>query len=114
MLYKMRYCACKDPDGLYQLRGRKDDMIIRAGMNIYPAEIEAALKTDPRVAQALAYGFNGVGGGTQIGLKIAGTFSTQAEIIALCRTLLPEYEQPARIQLVEELPRNGSGKIKRN
>lgn len=103
--------ACRGRDGLYRICGRRDDMIIRAGMNIYPAEIEGGLKADPRVREVLAYGYRGAGDTMQIGLKIAGAFADKAEIKRLCRDRLPDYEQPTRIELLEELPRNGSGKI---
>ena len=99
--------------GLLQIRGRRDDLIIRAGMNIYPAEIENALQTDRRVREAVAYGFLSPTGQTQIGLKIAGDFADEAEIRALCGRVLPAYEIPCRIEWLPSLARNGSGKLVR-
>lgn len=96
--------------GFLKIKGRSDDLIIKAGMNIYPAEIEAALKSDPRVKEVLAYGYSNASG-TQIALKIAGNFGTVAEIKDLCRKVLPPYEIPTHIELLDELPKNGSGKI---
>lgn len=96
--------------GFLKIKGRNDDLIIKSGMNVYPAEIEGTLKQDPRVKEVLVYGFRDRFG-TQIGMKLAGDFSTQDEVKHLCLRLLPSFEVPARIELVDELPKNGSGKI---
>lgn len=48
--------AERNEEGLLRVKGRSDDLIIRAGMNIYPQEIESALKEDPRVREVMAYG----------------------------------------------------------
>lgn len=99
--------------GFLKIKGRSDDMIIKAGMNIYPQEIESALKTDPRVREALAYGYLSIAG-TQIGLNVAGDFCSEEEVMSLCREVLPQYQLPQRINLLPELEKNGSGKIKRS
>lgn len=96
--------------GLLKIKGRNDDLIIRSGMNIYPAEIEAVLKTDPRVREVLIYDYNDRFG-TQIGMRMAGDFKTVAEVKQLCIDLLPSFQIPSKIELVAELKRNGSGKI---
>ena len=98
--------------GFLKIKGRSDDMIIKAGMNIYPQEIESALKTDPRVREVLAYGYLSIAG-TQIGLNMAGDFCSEEEVMSLCREVLPQYQLPQRINLFPELEKNGSGKIKR-
>ena len=100
--------------GFLKIKGRSDDLIIKSGMNIYPAEIEGALKQDPRVKDALAYGFCDQFG-TQIGLKIVGDFYSVDEVRQFCIKTLPPFQVPAKIQLIEEaLPKNGSGKLIRN
>lgn len=98
--------------GLLKIHGRNDNLIIRAGMNIYPQEIEGTLKADKRVREVLAYGYT-TPTGTQIGLKIAGDFTTVSEIKRLCAELLPSYQIPMKIELLQELEKSGSGKIKR-
>lgn len=97
-------------DGFLKIKGRNDDLIIKAGMNIYPAEIESTLKCDPRVKEVLAFSYENRFG-TQIGLKIAGDFPSIAEIRKMCNNLLPSYQRPTKIELVKELLKNGSGKI---
>lgn len=96
--------------GFLKIKGRSDDLIIRAGMNIYPAEIEATLKQNNRVKEALVYGFTNRFN-THIGLKIAGAFSTIEEVKHLCMELLPPFQIPSIIEIVDELPKNSSGKI---
>ena len=99
------------PEGLLKIKGRSDDLIIRAGMNIYPAEIEATLKKDGRVREVLAHKVETTSMGTQIGLKIAGEFSCVDDVKKMCANLLPKFQMPIVIELLEELPKNGSGKI---
>lgn len=96
--------------GFLKIKGRIDDLIIKSGMNIYPAEIEGTLKQDPRVKEVFVYGFNN-NLGTQIGMKLVGDFSTQNEVKQFCLHLLPTFQVPSKIELVDELPKNGSGKI---
>ncbi len=105
--------AYMDSDGLLYIKGRSDNMIIRGGMNIYPAEIENALSDDPRVREVMAYGKKCADDSEKICLKIAGDFTDASEVKELCAARLPSYAIPAHIELVEALPKNGSGKILR-
>ena len=84
-------------------------MIIRGGMNIYPQEIENALMQDSRVEDVLAYGTkdNDV---THIGIKIKGNFNNTKEVKEMCIKLLPTYQVSNIIEIVNEIPKNGSGK----
>lgn len=99
--------------GFLKIKGRSDDMIIRAGMNIYPQEVECALKTDSRVKEVLVFAENDERLGVQLVLNIAGDFSDTREVKALCQASLPAYQVPSKINLLDELPKNGSGKIVR-
>ena len=103
--------AMFNEEGLLKIKGRSDDLIIKAGMNIYPQEIENVLKQDSRVREVLAYGYNDERHGTQIALDITGEFLDAAEVKALCKRCLPGYQMPNRINLLKEVPKNGSGKI---
>ncbi|MBQ8415777.1 MAG: acyl--CoA ligase [Clostridia bacterium] len=96
--------------GFLKIKGRNDDLIIKSGMNIYPAEIEGAIKQDPRVKEVLVYGFHN-SFGTLIGMMLVGEFSSTEEVKQLCMKLLPSFQVPSVIELVDELPKNGSGKI---
>ena len=106
--------AAIDSNGLLILKGRADDMIIKAGMNIYPAEIENALLQNPGIRQVMAYRLY-KNGRQVIGLDIVpeSTTLTEADIRRICEDCLPRYQLPDAIRLVDELPRNASGKIMR-
>ena len=103
--------ASIDAHGFLKIYGRSDDMIIRAGMNIYPQEIEAELKRDSRVKEVLAYGYTDKNGRTRIGLDICGDFTDTNEVHAFCCELLPQYQIPTEIHILDSLEKNGSGKI---
>ena len=79
-------------------------------MNIDPAEIEDTLKQDPRVKEVLVYGFRNPFG-MQVGVRVAGDFSSVEEVKKLCIKVLPSFQVPSAIELLDELPKNGSGKI---
>ena len=96
--------------GFLKIKGRSDDLIIKSGVNIYPAEIEAVLKQDARVKEVLVYGFHTLYG-MQIGAKVVGDFNSVEEVKELCIAVLPPFQVPSTIDLLDELPKNGSGKI---
>ena len=101
-----------DQNGLLCVKGRKDDMIIRAGMNVYPVEIENTLSTDPRVKDVLVYGFP-KGDTQEIGMKICGEFANMEEVLELCRKELPSFQIPSKIKLVDETEVFSGGKKRR-
>lgn len=98
-------------EGLLKIKGREDDLIIKAGMNIYPQEVEGALRLDSRVKDVFVRGYSDEKLGVQIELNITGDFSGVNEVKELCRCSLPAYQIPTRINLMDEIPKNGSGKI---
>ena len=101
-----------DHSGMLCVQGRKDDMIIRAGMNVYPVEIENTLSTDPRVKDVLVYGYK-KGDTQEIGMKICGEFSNMEEVLELCRKELPSFQVPSKIELVDETEVFSGGKKRR-
>lgn len=103
--------ATLNQKGYLKIKGRKDDLIIRAGMNIYPQEVEATLLKDPRVYEVLVYATEHPYLGTQLGMKVCGDFDNCDELRELCIELLPPFQIPILMELVDELPKNGSGKI---
>lgn len=104
--------AVMNKEGLIKIKGRNDQMIIKAGMNIYPTEIETAIKFDERVKEVMVYGFKNKYG-IQIGMKIVGDFNNTNEVKKLCQECMPTFQIPTLIELVEKLPKNASGKIVR-
>lgn len=99
-------------NGRLYIKGRNDDMIIRAGMNIYPAEIENVLSVDGRVREIQVYGYS-KNGTQEIGMAISGDFYSVDEIMKMCRQYLPNYQIPSKVELVSELEKNTCGKRKR-
>ncbi|MDR0288251.1 MAG: acyl--CoA ligase [Clostridiales bacterium] len=102
--------AYKDSRGFIYIRSRKDNMIIRAGMNIYPQEIENALKSDERIFDVLAFGVYDKTIGQKIYLRVA-TYLTQNEVFEICKKLLISFQLPDYIEVMPELARNASGKL---
>ena len=104
--------AVINDEGFLKIKGRADDMIIKAGMNIYPSEIESVLKQDLRIKEVLVYGYRNQLG-TQIGLKLVGDFNSKDDVKNLCVNVLPSFQLPSEIELLDSLPKNASGKILR-
>ena len=97
-----------DEDGLIYIKSRKDDMIIRAGMNIYPQNIEKILVLQDGIEDVFAYGVRG-----DITQKICVevvTCLTRGEVMKICKNLLPKTEWPDEIKIVEKIKLNASGK----
>jgi long-chain acyl-CoA synthetase len=105
-----------DENGYLYILSRADDMIIKAGMNIYPKEIENALDKLPMVKENVAYGVleNGV---QVIAIDVVleeGFECSKKELMATFSHILPSYQLPNFINVVDCLTRNASGKIVRN
>ena len=100
-----------DEQGFLNIKGRSDDMIIRAGMNIYPQEIEEILKTDLKVKDVFVYGVPDKNEGMKIAMKISGNFADEKEVREMCLSRLPSFEVPTIIEIVDEINKTGFGKI---
>jgi len=106
-----------DDDGYVWLADRKIDMIISGGVNIYPAEIEAALAEHPAVVDVAVFGVPNDEFGEEIkavvelGSSPAPVSQVQSELGVLAAERLARYKQPRSIDFVDELPRNSTGKI---
>lgn len=105
--------AERDDNGRVYIKCRRDNMIIRSGMNIYPQEIENALKQDERIGDVLAYGEKNETVSEKIHIKVITELS-KSEVFEVCRKLLSSYQLPDVIDIVDEIPKNVSGKVIRN
>lgn len=106
----------RDQDGFYFLCGRKDDLIISAGNNIYPLEIEAALMNHPSVEDAAVIGVEDVYSGQILTAYVqlrSGEMLTAEALKGWLRTHLAEFQVPREIFFVEELPYTAVGKLDR-
>lgn len=101
-------------DGLITIKCRKDNLIIKSGINIYPQEIENEIKHCEGIREAYVYARNDSKGRMLICLLVEAEGITTDQIAEYCRAHLPLYEVPDMIRIVESISRNGSGKINRN
>lgn len=101
-----------DSDGYLFLRGRRNDLIIRGGINIYPNEIEEVLLRHDQVQEAAVVGIRAAEMGEEIAAFVVQRGEVgEDELIAFCRKDLAPYKIPKRIIFVDDMPRNSSGKI---
>ena len=107
--------AYRDAEGYYYICDRRIDMVISGGVNIYPAEVEAVLHAHPSVLDAAVIGVPDEKWGESVKavvqLRADGATVTEGELIAFCAERLASYKKPRSIDLVEELPRDASGKL---
>jgi fatty-acyl-CoA synthase len=106
-----------DSEGYIYIRGRKKDMYISGGLNIYPAEIENVILKDPAVAEAAVVGMEDQRWG-EVGIAVIvpkeGRSVDEAALKALCAAELAAYKMPKKyIVRNEPLPRTASGKVKK-
>lgn len=108
--------ATMDEDGYATIVDRKKDMILTAGFNVYPAELERVLCMHSAVALAAVGGIPDEAKGelakAYVVLRPAAQ-ATAAEIIAHCRTHLAAYKVPRAVQFVQAIPMTASGKLMR-
>jgi acyl-CoA synthetase (AMP-forming)/AMP-acid ligase II len=106
--------AYRDDEGYYYICDRKSDMIISAGMNIYPAEIEAALEQHPAIFDVAVFGVPSDEWGEVVHATVVpapGASLSQEEVTRFAREHLAGYKIPRSVSFTDELPRTGSGKI---
>jgi acyl-CoA synthetase (AMP-forming)/AMP-acid ligase II len=106
--------AYRDEEGYYYICDRKSDMIISAGMNIYPAEIEAALEQHPAIYDVAVFGIPSEEWGEAVHATVVlapGASLTPEDIREFGKQHLASYKVPRSVDYVDELPRTGSGKI---
>ena len=101
-----------DEEGYLFLKGRRKDIIVRGGVNIYPNEIEEILMSHPAVDEAAVVGQRSTEMGEEVAaFIIAKSKVPEQELVEFCRSRLAPYKIPRMICFVEEMPRNSLGKI---
>lgn len=103
-----------DADGYLFIVDRKKDMIISAGLNVYPREVEDVLLQHSGVADVAVIGQpHAVRGEDVVAvvIKKPDVVLAERELIAFCRERLANYKAPRRILFRETLPRGGTGKV---
>ena len=106
--------AWRDAEGYLYLSGRKKDMIIRGGENIYPIEIEDVLSSHPAVREVAVVGVPDEHWGEIVRAHVVpepGLPFDEDEVQSYFRERLAVYKFPAVFVIEDELPRNASGKV---
>lgn len=104
-----------DADGAFEVVGRRKDMFVSGGENVFPAEIERHLHDHPAVLEAAVVGVPDARWG-EVGLACVvarpGLPAPDPEVLrAFLRERLPGYAVPKRVELVPELPKSAAGKV---
>jgi fatty-acyl-CoA synthase len=105
--------AIIDEKGYLRIVGRKKDVIIRGGQNIYPAEIEHYLQTHPKIAETAVVGVPSLVGGESVWAFVRlkeGAGMTVQEVLGYCRGTLETYKIPSEVRFMSELPQAEIGK----
>ena len=105
-----------DERGRVYLAGRSKDLIIRAGANIYPAEIEGVLLRHPQVSEAYVVGLDHAVLGERVGACVVrkdGADVSDRDLVTHCRTVLAPYKCPETIRFVDSVPKTSRGKVSR-
>ncbi|WP_214106029.1 AMP-binding protein [Acrocarpospora catenulata] len=110
-----------DEDGYLFLLGRTAEVIVSGGVNVYPAEVEAALLEHPDIADAGVIGVPDQEWGEIVCAVIQPTAWDRAtapgfhdQVTAFCRERLAGFKLPRRIEIVEQLPRGANGKLRKH
>lgn len=103
-------------DGYLRLTGRKKDLIIRGGQNVYPEEVEQYLQRHPAIRRAGVIGVPGGVGGEEVWAYLEcypGAHVTVAEVLDFCRGQIAPFKIPERVRFVERLPVTVTDKVQR-
>jgi fatty-acyl-CoA synthase len=106
--------AEREAEGILRICGRMKHFFISGGENVYPAEVEATLRTHPAVSDAAVIGVADRRWG-EVGLAFVqprpGVELTEQEVIAHCRSRLAGFKVPRQVVVMEKLPQLASGKV---
>ncbi len=98
-----------DDDGLLTLHGRDGDLVISGGVNVYPAEVERALRELPGVDDVVVFGVPDERWGEQVCAVVAGPVAAE-DVSAWAAQRLAAPKRPKRVRVLTALPRTHSGK----
>jgi acyl-CoA synthetase (AMP-forming)/AMP-acid ligase II len=100
-------------DGYVTVRGRRTDLIITGGHNVYPAEVEAVLSRHPGVVEVAVVGLPSAEWGETVVAYVVGD-PDLSSLRDLAATELAPFKCPRELRLVDALPRNALGKVVRS
>ncbi|MBV8515884.1 MAG: AMP-binding protein [Acidobacteria bacterium] len=102
--------ARRDEDGFFYIAGRRKEMFISGGVNVYPAEIEAELVSHPGVADAAVVAVPDDTWG-EVAVAFVVSSASEAELTSYLTLRIAKYKVPKRFVFVEALPRTPYGKV---
>ncbi len=105
-----------DEDAYLYFLGRKKEIIITGGINVYPADIDAIIGSDPAVAECAAFAYPDDNLGEIVAVAVVPQNPDEFEARSLrflCARQLADYQQPRKYFVVESLPKNAMGKLMR-
>jgi acyl-CoA synthetase (AMP-forming)/AMP-acid ligase II len=103
-----------DEDGYLYFSGRKKELIITGGINVYPQDVERCVRQLPAVGECAAFAYPDERLGEVVAVAIVpkpGETLTRRAVQVQCANNLADFQQPHRIFFVEELPKNAMGKL---
>jgi long-chain acyl-CoA synthetase len=109
--FTVRDAGRLDDDGYLFLDGRRSDLVITGGVNVYPREVERVLAECPGVQEIAVFGVPDEEWGQRLCAAVVG--ATETTLSAYAREHLPPARRPKEYRLVAELPRTNTGKIRR-
>ncbi|RBY92937.1 class I adenylate-forming enzyme family protein [Blastococcus sp. TF02A-30] len=101
-----------DDDGVVWLDGRREDLVISGGVNVYPAEVEAVLDAHPGVLESAVFGVPDDEWGQRVVAAYVGS-ADAAELAAWARERLSAAKRPKALHRIDDLPRTSTGKVRR-
>jgi len=105
----------RSADGYYALRGRRGDLIISGGFNIYPREIEDVLLENPHVREAAVVGApDDLRGEVPIAYVVSDVEPDAGALEAACRAQLASFKVPRAFVRIDALPRTALGKVQKH
>jgi malonyl-CoA/methylmalonyl-CoA synthetase len=105
----------RSPDGYYTLCGRRSDLIISSGFNIYPREIEEFLEEQEEIAEAAVTSApDRVRGEVPVAYIVVSRQIDSADLETRCREKLASFKVPRQFIVVDKLPRNALGKVQKH
>ena len=102
-----------DDEGYLYLDGRRTDLIITGGVNVYPLEVENALRELPGVEDVAVFGVPDVDWGHRVCAAVVGS-ADEAELAAFARERLSPPKRPKTWTFLDDLPRTPTGKVRRD
>jgi O-succinylbenzoic acid--CoA ligase len=101
-----------DDAGRLTILGRRGDLVVRGGENVYPARVESVLLNDPRIDAALVLGLPDEEWGERVAVALVAP-DPDAALAAVRTAPLAPFERPSRVAFFDALPTNATGKLDR-